>query len=170
MPTSTRIPNFKSEKEEAEWWDAHPESLRAFPEGEEGREDKRLPVVRGVTRSTTIRLPITDIETAQQIAEKRGLPYQTYLKGLLHQALDANGKRDRSRGLALHKARRSRRRPAVLAPGLPPREFWAYRAPGIRDGRSPCLERSSRTRPRWADRAPLAVEESDRLVAALDGS
>ena len=49
-------------------------------------------MVRGATRSTTIRLPIADIERAQQIAERRGLPYQTYLKGLLHRALERERK------------------------------------------------------------------------------
>ena len=57
MPTRTRIPHFKSEKEEAEWCDAHPEFI-----------------------------------TARQMAESRGLPYQTYLKGLLHQALERERK------------------------------------------------------------------------------
>jgi predicted DNA binding CopG/RHH family protein len=36
----------------------------------------------------TIRLPVADLEKAQEIADKRGLPYQTYIKGLLHQALE----------------------------------------------------------------------------------
>jgi predicted DNA binding CopG/RHH family protein len=40
----------------------------------------------------TIRMPIADIETAREIAEKRGLPYQTYIKGLLHQALERERK------------------------------------------------------------------------------
>jgi predicted DNA binding CopG/RHH family protein len=93
MPTRTRIPNFKSEKEEAEWWDAHPEVVTAlFLKAKREGKIKRLPVVRGATRSTTIRLPIADIETAQQMAESRGLPYQTYLKGLLHQALERERK------------------------------------------------------------------------------
>jgi predicted DNA binding CopG/RHH family protein len=93
MPTRTRIPNFKSEEEEAEWWDTHPEVVTAlFLKAKKEGKIKRLPVVRGATRSTTIRLAIADIETAQQIAEKRGLPYQTYLKGLLHQALERERK------------------------------------------------------------------------------
>jgi predicted DNA binding CopG/RHH family protein len=93
MPAMTRIPAFKSEKEEAEWWDTHPEVVTAlFLKAKKEGKIKRLPVIRGATRSTTIRLPIADIETAQQIAEKRGLPYQTYLKGLLHQALERERK------------------------------------------------------------------------------
>ena len=93
MPGKNRVPAFKSEKEEAEWWDAHPEVVTAlFLKAKREGKIKRLPVVRGATRSTTIRLPIADIETAQQIAAKRGLPYQTYLKGLLHQALEQERK------------------------------------------------------------------------------
>jgi len=93
MPTNIRIPKFKSEKQEAEWWDAHPEVVTAlFLKAKQEGKIKRLPVVRGATKSTTIRLPIADIETAQQMAEKRGLPYQTYLKGVLHQALERERK------------------------------------------------------------------------------
>ena len=86
--TKIAIPKFKSEKEEAAWWDAHPEVITAlFLRAKKEGKIKRLPVVRGATRSVTIRVPIADIETAQEIAEKRGLPYQTYVKGLLHRAL-----------------------------------------------------------------------------------
>ena len=93
MPAKIRIPAFKSEKEEAAWWDAHPDVVTAlFLKARKEGKIKRLPVIRGATRSTTIRLPIADIETAQQLAEKRGLPYQTYLKGLLHQALERERK------------------------------------------------------------------------------
>ena len=85
----TAIPRFKSEKEEAAWWDAHPEVItQLFLKARKEGKIKRLPVVRGATKSVTIRMPVADIETAQHIAEKRGLPYQTYIKGLLHQALE----------------------------------------------------------------------------------
>jgi predicted DNA binding CopG/RHH family protein len=89
----TRIPEFKSEKEEAAWWDRHPEVItELFLKARREGKIKRLPVVRGATRSVTIRMPIGDIETAQDLAGKRGLPYQTYIKGLLHQALDRERK------------------------------------------------------------------------------
>jgi predicted DNA binding CopG/RHH family protein len=93
MATKTAIPRLKSEKEEAEWWDANPEVItELFLKAKKERKIKRLPAVRGATKSVTIRMPIADIETAQQIAEKRGLPYQTYIKGLLHQALERERK------------------------------------------------------------------------------
>ena len=89
MATKTAIPRFKSEKEEAEWWDAHPEVItQLFLKAKKEGRIKRLLVVRGATKSVTIRLPIGDIDVAQELAEKRGLPYQTYIKGLLHQALE----------------------------------------------------------------------------------
>jgi predicted DNA binding CopG/RHH family protein len=92
MPGS-RIPNFKSEKEEAEWWDAHPEVITELflKTRREGRI-KRLPVARGTTKPVTIRMALADIEAAQQLAGKQGLPYQTYIKGLLHQAIERERK------------------------------------------------------------------------------
>ena len=95
MATMTRIPKFKTEKEEAAWWDAHPEVItELFLKAKKEGKIKRLPVVRGVTKSLTLRMPIADIEAAREIAGKRGLPYQTYIKGLVHQALE----RDRKAG------------------------------------------------------------------------
>ena len=93
MPTRTAIPKFKSERDEAQWWDAHPEVVTALflKAKKEGRLE-RLPRIRGATKSVTIRMPITDLETAREIADKRGLPYQTFIKGLLHQALEREGK------------------------------------------------------------------------------
>jgi predicted DNA binding CopG/RHH family protein len=90
---SRTIPKFKTEKQEAEWWDAHPEVItELFLKAKKEGRIKRLPVVRGATKSVTIRIPIADLETAQEIAEKRGLPYQTYIKGLLHRALELERK------------------------------------------------------------------------------
>jgi hypothetical protein len=43
---------------------------------------------RPVTRAISIRLPAPDIALAQQLAGRKGLPYQTYIKQLLHDALD----------------------------------------------------------------------------------
>jgi len=88
MAATSRIPRFKSERQEAEWWDAHPEVItELFLKAKKEGKIKRLPMVRGATKPLTIRMPIDDIETAREIAGKRGLPYQTYIKGLLHQAL-----------------------------------------------------------------------------------
>jgi predicted DNA binding CopG/RHH family protein len=35
-----------------------------------------------------MRLPVGDIQAAQDLAQQKGLPYQTYIKMLLHGALE----------------------------------------------------------------------------------
>ena len=48
MPAKTRIPAFKSERAEAEWWDAHPEVVTAlFLKAKKEGKITRLPVIRG---------------------------------------------------------------------------------------------------------------------------
>ena len=86
---TTKIPRFKSEAEEAEWWDRHPDFIADQFEkaAKEGRVMRGLPG-HGATRSVTIRLPVKDVEAAQALAEELGLPYQTYIKSVLHQALE----------------------------------------------------------------------------------
>src|ERR1035438_536213 len=74
MTAKTRIPNFRSEKEEAQWWDAHPEVItELFMQAKKEGKIRRLPVVRGATKPVTIRMPVVDIESAQRLAEQRGL-------------------------------------------------------------------------------------------------
>jgi predicted DNA binding CopG/RHH family protein len=43
---------------------------------------------RPVLQPISIRLPAPDIATAQKLARKKGVPYQTYIKTLLHDALE----------------------------------------------------------------------------------
>jgi predicted DNA binding CopG/RHH family protein len=50
---------------------------------------------RPVMRAISIRLPAPDLALARQLALRKGLPYQTYIKRLLHDALD----RERVSGL-----------------------------------------------------------------------
>lgn len=46
------------------------------------------PLHRVLSRLLSIRLPETDIALAQRLAGSKGLPYQTYIKSLLHEALE----------------------------------------------------------------------------------
>jgi uncharacterized DUF497 family protein len=43
---------------------------------------------RVLSRLLSIRLPEPDIDLAQKLARSKGLPYQTYIKSLLHEALE----------------------------------------------------------------------------------
>jgi len=86
------VPRFKTEKEEADWWYRNRDKIAkdfelAAKKGELKRLDKATLRARLASRVITIRLPEEDIELARQQASKKGLPYQTYIKSLLHEAL-----------------------------------------------------------------------------------
>ena len=51
-------------------------------------EHPENPLHRVLSRLLSIRLPEPDIALAQRLAESKGLPYQTYIKSLLHEALE----------------------------------------------------------------------------------
>ncbi len=54
-----------------------------------GRKDwVRGVMYRPVMQAISIRLPAPDLALARQLAQRKGLPYQTYIKQLLHDALD----------------------------------------------------------------------------------
>ena len=48
----------------------------------------RASMYRPLMRAISIRLPLPDLALAQELAARKGLPYQTYIKQLLHDALD----------------------------------------------------------------------------------
>ena len=87
------IPTFQSETEEADWWFDNRERLDSDLESAESGA-KRLDratleaiLARSEARVVSIRLSEADIELARAQAARKGLPYQTYLKSLLQQAL-----------------------------------------------------------------------------------
>jgi len=90
----SRIPKFKSEAEESAWWDKHRDELdREFLDAAKKGHAQRLTRERlaartGVsTKVVSIRISEEDISLAREQAAKKGLPYQTYMKSLLHEAL-----------------------------------------------------------------------------------
>ena len=97
MSEAKRLPNFTSEAEEAKWYIEHQDELLDYFEEERVsgaplNERLNLPSVeeslpKGST-SISIRLQNDDLDRAKAFAAKKGLKYQTYLKMLLHQALD----------------------------------------------------------------------------------
>jgi predicted DNA binding CopG/RHH family protein len=79
------VPKFRNEDEEVAWIEQTSDAVFDFAV-EHGLKGKRP--APGVTRPTSIRLRPDDIERARKLAARRGLAYQTYLKMLLHEALD----------------------------------------------------------------------------------
>jgi predicted DNA binding CopG/RHH family protein len=89
------IPAFESEAKDAEWWRKNRATLdrdlaEAAKKGQLKRLNQAMPKARlaaSKARVVSIRLPENDIELARRQAGEKGLPYQTYIKSLLHQAL-----------------------------------------------------------------------------------
>ena len=98
MKSERKIPAFKSESAEATWWYKNRTRLdKDFAAAAKRGEVKRMDsstlearLAKSKARVVSIRLPENDIELARKQADERGLPYQTYIKSLLHQALLAS--------------------------------------------------------------------------------
>ena len=101
MKEKRKIPRFKPETDEAAWWYAHrEETARWMEEAAATGQTTTLSEVllrarqrAGTTPTVSIRIAPKDIARARGLAEKKGLRYQTYLKMLLHEALEREQKR-----------------------------------------------------------------------------
>jgi predicted DNA binding CopG/RHH family protein len=94
-----KIPaRFRSETQEAEWWAKNQDYIaerfeqakatRTLAKGSVARLARQRAITAGPSPTITIRIAETDLERARALSAKRGLRYQTYLKMLLHEALD----------------------------------------------------------------------------------
>src|ERR1035441_1382928 len=113
-------PVFASEAEEAEWWyknrNIHGKQLLAAVKNGEAQvlTKERLRERIAASRKTAapvvaLRIPEADLALARKQAEQKGLPYQTYIKSLLHETLTEREKRSEERRVG--KEGRSRRAP-----------------------------------------------------------
>jgi predicted DNA binding CopG/RHH family protein/uncharacterized DUF497 family protein len=100
---SKKQPPFKTEAQEAEWWarnqtfiaDRFEQAKAAgkLGKGTVARVARERASRAGESPTITIRLPEDDLTRARTFAAEKGLRYQTYLKMLLHQALNTEEKR-----------------------------------------------------------------------------
>jgi predicted DNA binding CopG/RHH family protein len=87
------VPKFKTEADEAQWWFDNREKveralLEAMDNGSVRRgTPQRLATESRAAKNVTIRMMEADLELARKQAEEKGLPYQTYIKSVLHEAL-----------------------------------------------------------------------------------
>jgi predicted DNA binding CopG/RHH family protein len=92
------VRKFKTEAEEAQWWYDNRDKvedalINAMDNGSIRRgTTQRLTSEARASRNVTIRMVEADLDLARKQAKEKGLPYQTYIKSVLHEALV---KRDR---------------------------------------------------------------------------
>jgi len=89
-----KVPRFRTETEEAKWWDEHMDLVAAnLIEGiktgvAQRGGPRRVIEERRPSKNITIRVALADIERARALAAQKGIGYQTLMKMLLKQALD----------------------------------------------------------------------------------
>jgi predicted DNA binding CopG/RHH family protein len=82
------IPKFRTADEEADWWESREGKRVATDLMERAAEAGKVRRRKVALRTVTMRLPEPDIEAAKDIAFRKGVPYQTYIKMLLHEAIE----------------------------------------------------------------------------------
>lgn len=102
--TKRAIPAFATEAEEAAWWyenrNQHGKELLAAVKGGEAQVLTKAKLRERIAASkkaaapvVALRIPAADLALARKQAEQKGLPYQTYIKSLLHETLTEREKR-----------------------------------------------------------------------------
>jgi predicted DNA binding CopG/RHH family protein len=102
--TKRVIPDFATEAEEAAWWYGNrkqhgKETLEAVKSGDaqvltKAKLQERIAASKkAASPVVALRIPAADLALARKQAEHKGLPYQTYIKSLLHEALAEQEKR-----------------------------------------------------------------------------
>ncbi len=93
MANKIVVPKFKTEAEEAQWWFDNRQKVEgalmdAMDSGTIRRgAARRLTSEARASRNVTIRMAEADLDLARKQAEEKGLPYQTYIKSILHEVL-----------------------------------------------------------------------------------
>ena len=102
--TKRIVPAFATEAEEADWWyknrEVHGKALLAAVRSGEAQILTREKLLARIEASkkkpapvVALRIPEADLALARRQAEQKGLPYQTYIKSLLHETLAEREKR-----------------------------------------------------------------------------
>ena len=100
MKKTTRIPKFKNESEEADWWSSREGrdymKLRSADAKSKGTKATGSSLVAKIAQKNSIqiaiRLPEVDLKRARKIATRKGIGYQTLIKMLVHEGLQRESK------------------------------------------------------------------------------
>ena len=85
MTALKKMPKFKNEEEERDFWSDHDATdYVAFSDAREAL----FPDLKPTTRTISVRLPETLIDKLKTLANKRDVPYQSLLKVLLAEKVE----------------------------------------------------------------------------------
>lgn len=103
--SKTGTPVFATEAGEAEWWyknrNIHGQQLLTAVKNGQSQVLTKAKLLQRIAASkkvpasvVSLRIPQADLVLARKQAEQKGLPYQTYIKSLLHETLTEQEKRN----------------------------------------------------------------------------
>ena len=83
------LPAFANEAEEAQWWyDNREKHAEEFIQAmDAGLVTRGAMVRRGLVRTPSVLISHEDHAVAKMLAEKKGVPHETYIQTLVHEAL-----------------------------------------------------------------------------------
>lgn len=95
---TTAVPKFKNEDDEAKWWaSAKGREFLKRQSSNGSAKPTGSALVANLNRATSVqialRLPAPDLDKAREIAERKGIGYQTLLKMLVHEGLQREARR-----------------------------------------------------------------------------
>jgi predicted DNA binding CopG/RHH family protein len=86
---SRKIPKFKNEDEEREFWSKHDSSEYL---NWKSAERVLFPNLKPSTRSISLRLPESLLDALRQLANERDVPYQSLIKMILQERIEQDFK------------------------------------------------------------------------------
>ncbi len=92
-----KMPAFATESAEADWWASDEGREFLKQQTADAKNRKGSPLVNKLSRKSSVqialRLPSPDLAKAREIADRKGIGYQTLLKMLVHEGLQREARR-----------------------------------------------------------------------------
>ena len=85
MKKIKKIPKFKNEDEERKFWDSHDST--EYVDWSQSIKNVRFPNLKPSSKTISLRLPLYMLENLKMIANKKDVPYQSYIKVILDEKI-----------------------------------------------------------------------------------
>lgn len=85
MKKKIKIPKFKNEDEEREFWAVHDSA--EYVDWSKAIKNPKLPNLKPSTKTISLRLPLSMLDQIKSMANKNDIPYQSYIKVILDEKI-----------------------------------------------------------------------------------
>ena len=85
MKKTRRIPKFKNEKQEADFWQKNDSA--DFVDWSKAKKNVKFPNLKPSTKTISLRLPESMLNNLKIVANKKDIPYQSFIKVIIDERL-----------------------------------------------------------------------------------